>query len=108
MSNSGAAIGPIEGIATLNSADVTTSHFFDCTATQGCVGGSVWSKSGGTQRFPTTLENPIINGVMINTCRMNLAPIMGNRFGPDDVGLFICTDSTSSKSASIYIAAGNN
>ena len=107
MSNSGAAIGPIEGITTLNSADMTTSHFFDCTATQGCVNGSVWSKSGGLQRFPTTLENPSINGVMINTCRVNLAPMI-NRFGPADVGLFICTDSTSSESASIYIAAGNN
>lgn len=101
-----AGISQVEGVAVLNLADTTTSHFFDCSTTQGSNANLAWSKQGGTQRFDTSLEVPMIDGSVVSTFRMNLAPPNEEPFGPDDVGLYICTDTMSSESASVYIAAG--
>ena len=95
----------VEGVAVLNLGGPTTSHYFDCHAHIGAPEDLVWTREGGTQRFPTSVFDVVFDGEILRILRMDMAP-PGAPVGYPDVDIYTCSDTETGESTSVNITGG--
>ena len=102
----GVTLQTVEGVAVLNLGGPVISQFFDCHTANGMPADLVWSRNGGTQRFPTGVTEVVLDGEIVRNLRMDMAPA-GAPVGYPDVDIYTCSDTGTGESASVNITGGN-
>ena len=105
VTNQGVYLDLVEGVAVLNLGGPIISHFFDCHTDIGAPEDLVWTREGGTQRFPTSLATLVLDGELHTILRMDLAP-SGAPAGYPDVDIYTCSDTETGESTSVNITGG--
>ena len=105
ITNQGVYLDLVEGVAVLNLGGPIISHFFDCHTDIGAPEDLVWSREGGTQRFPTGVLDVIFDEEILRILRMDLAP-PGAPVGYGDVDIYTCSDTETGESTSVNITGG--